>query len=198
MFCQSSWPGTAACFAVCCNRFWNARVDLRLIACGGNRLKMRTRPKADRLRTAGYIGSMGAWRALSWNCEHGWNQQMEGNPHCCSTACGWVVERCGKQLRREVPTWQYSDYILSNRQRGEPMTYQSIIIWPSSCKAFNGFKIEHKYSYIYTSKSDYISARLKLYLLENIYLATSYKQFSGRGIDTYNWQLNSLSVGVSF
>lgn len=77
---------------------------------------------------------------------------------------------------------------------------ESPLVRPSCTfnQTFNDFKIEHKYSYIYTSHSDYIAARLKLYLLENIYLATSYKQFSGRGINTYNWQLNSLSVGVSF
>ena len=77
---------------------------------------------------------------------------------------------------------------------------QSPLVRPSCTfnQTFNNLKIEHKYSYIYTSHSDYIAARLKLYLIDNIYLATSYKQFAGRRVDDYDWQLQSLSVGVSF
>ena len=77
---------------------------------------------------------------------------------------------------------------------------QSPLVRPSCTfnQTFNNLKIEHKYSYIYTSKSDYISAKLKLYLLENIYLASSYKKFTGRSVANYDWELHSLSVGVSF
>ena len=77
---------------------------------------------------------------------------------------------------------------------------QSGLVRPSCTfnQTFNNLKIEHKYSYIRTAHSDYISAKLKLYLLENIYLASSYKQFSGRRVESYDWELQSFSVGVSF
>jgi hypothetical protein len=66
-----------------------------------------------------------------------------------------------------------------------------------SC-TFKTFNLQHKYSYIHTAVSNYFSAKLKLFLSEKIYLATTYKAFTGRRVDTYDWKLHTVSIGLGF